>query len=209
MYVKIFALDGFDERLGHSVRLRRSYRREARHETNRLGERDGLVSEITPTVVRKPFDGRRGFLLAKASLDALEHEITDHLAREATGRCYPRDHSAITSVERKGDTNDRTVPARNLEAIRGPSEAESERDDLTIVGTTWRLTRVALQQEPILRHQAVNAFVVQPRTSCAFTLSIEQCPDPTVATCRPLIRQCSNGRRACRRPSSQRTLVGQ
>ena len=89
MNVSLIPFERFDERLGHAVRLRRSHRREAGNEADRLGEGDGVVGAVTATVIREPFDGMRRLLIVKASLDALEHEIADHLAGDAAGRSDP------------------------------------------------------------------------------------------------------------------------
>ena len=194
MNVNIISLERFDERLGHAVRLRRSYGRKARYEADRLGEGDGVVSPVTTAVIREPLDGMRGLLIVKASLDALEQQVTDHLAGDAAGGSDPGHHLAITGVEGKGDTNALSVPAGDLEAIRGPAQVRADRDDLTVVCSTWRLSGVALQQKSVLRHQAINAFVVEPGKPGALTLSIEQCPDPAIPVRRPIIRQRSNGR---------------
>jgi hypothetical protein len=135
----------------------------------------------------------RGLLSVKTSLDALEHQVTEHLAGDVTGRGDSGHHLPIVGIEREGGADALTVPAGDLEAILGPSEVRADRDDLAIVSTPWRLGGVALQQESGLRHQSVNAFVVQPGEPCALTLSIEQCPDPTITARRPIIRQRSDG----------------
>jgi len=75
MNVNIISLERFDERLGHAVQLRRSHRREAGNEADRLGEGDGVVGAVTATVIREPLHRMRGLLIVKTSLDALEHEI--------------------------------------------------------------------------------------------------------------------------------------
>jgi len=173
MNVNIITLERFDERLGHAVRLRRSYGREAGNETDRLGEGDGLVSAVTATVIREPLHRMRGLLIVKTSLDALEHQVTDHLAGDAAGGGVPGHHLAIAGIEGKGDTNAMSVPAGDLDAIRGPSQVGSDRDDLTVVCSSRRLAGVALQQKSVLRHQPVNAFMVEPGKPGALTLSIE------------------------------------
>ena len=162
MSVNIVPLERFDERLGHTVGLWRSYRRKARNETNRLGEGDGVESPVTAAVIREPLHRMRGLLIVKAPLDALEHQIADHLAGDSTGSGHPGHHLAIAGIECKGDTNALFVPAGDLEAIRGPAQVRADRDDLTVVRSAWRLSGIALQQEAVLRHQAINAFVVQP-----------------------------------------------
>jgi hypothetical protein len=194
MNVNIITLERCDERLGHTVRLRRSYGRKARHEADRLREGDGVVGAVTATVIREPLHRMRGLLIVKASLDALEHEIADHLAGDTAGCGVPGHHLAIASVECEGDTNALAVPAGDLEAIRGPAQVRADRDDLPVVGSSRRLSGIALQQKAILRHQAVNAFVVEPGKSCALTLSVKQRPDPTIPVRRPIIRQRSDGR---------------
>jgi hypothetical protein len=131
------------------------------------------VDAVTAVVVRESFDGVRCLLVAKTQLYALEHQIADHLARDTAGRGGPGHDLAIAGVECKRDTNALTVPAGDLDAVRCPSQVRSDRDDLAIVGTSWRLARVALQQEAVLRHQSVNAFVAQPRKPCVLTLLIE------------------------------------
>lgn len=152
------------------------------------------MGAVTVAVIREPFDGMRGFLLAEASLNALEHQIADHLPGDSTGGRCPGHHLAITGVERKSDTNVLAVPAGDLEAVRCPSQVRTDRDDLTVVRSSRRLAGVALQQKSVLRYQAVNAFVVPSGKSGAVTLSIERRPDPAVTVSRPIIRQRSDGR---------------
>jgi hypothetical protein len=53
MDVNIITLERLDERLGHHVRLRRSHRRKARYETDRLGEGDGFMGAVTAAVIRE------------------------------------------------------------------------------------------------------------------------------------------------------------
>ena len=159
-----------------------------------LGEGDGVVSPVTAAVFRELLHRMRRLLIVKTPLDALEHQITDHLAGDAVGGRHPGHHLTIAGIECKGDTNALSVPAGDLEAVGRPAQVRADRDDLTVVRSAWRLSGIALQQEAVLRHQAVNAFVVQPGKSRVFTLPIEQCPDPAIPVGRPVIRQRSNRR---------------
>ncbi len=86
MNVKIITLERFNERLGHAVRPRQSHGREARHEADRLGERDGRVGAVAASVIREPFDRIQGLLIVKACLDALEHQIADWSCPHQTGQ---------------------------------------------------------------------------------------------------------------------------
>jgi hypothetical protein len=105
MYVNIISLERFDEGLCHPIRLWRPDRREARYKADRLGEGDCLVSAVSAAVVREPFDRMRQDAIGKSTLHTLEHQISDHLAGDATGGGDLGHHLAITGVEREGDAN--------------------------------------------------------------------------------------------------------
>ncbi len=147
------------------------------------------MSAIAATVVREPFDRMRQSAIGKSPLNTLEHQISDHLAGDVAGRRDPRHHLPIAGIERKGDANALAVPAGDLKAVRRPTQVRTDRNDLSIVSAAWRFASVALQQRSVLRHQSIDAFVVQPSLSDLFTLSIEQCPDPSIPVCRSIIRQ--------------------
>ena len=142
MKLNIIPLERFDERLGHAIRLRRSYRRKAWCEVDRLCEGVGLVGAVTAGVIRDPLDRVRSFLLAKESICALEHQIADHLPGDSTGGSNSGHHLAITGVVCEGDTIALTVPAGDLEAVRCPAQVRADRDDLTVVCSTWRLSEI-------------------------------------------------------------------
>jgi hypothetical protein len=143
MNVNIISLKRFDEGLGHPIRLLRSHRREARDETDRLGKRDRVVSAVTAAVIREPFDRMRQSAIGKSTLNAFEHQISDHLAGDAAGRRDPRHHIPIAGIESEGDANAPAVPAGDLKAVRRPRQARTDRDDLTILSASRRLAGVA------------------------------------------------------------------
>ena len=86
----------------------------------------------------------RGLLISKTSLAALEHQITDHLARDTADGSGLGHHFTITGIEYEGGTNALTFPAGDLEAIRRPAQVRADGDDLTVVCSARRLTRLAL-----------------------------------------------------------------
>jgi len=94
--------------------------------------------------ILQPLDRLRRDAVSKALLNGLEHQVSDHLAADAAGAGTPGDDFSITGIQRKSDAYDLAVPTGDLEAIRGPSQIGSDRDDLAIVSTTWRLPRVSL-----------------------------------------------------------------
>jgi hypothetical protein len=70
-----------------------------------------------------------------------------HLAADITGCGTPSPGLVVAGVQGKGDTDDLTIPASDLGAGRGPSEVRSNRDDLSFVHSSWKLSGVALQQQ--------------------------------------------------------------
>ena len=144
--VNIISLERSDEGLGHPVRLRRAYRREARDEADRLGKLDRLVSAVTAVVVREPFDLMRQSAIGKSTLNAFEHQISDHLAGDAAGRGDPRHDLPIAGIELKGDADALAVPAGDLKAVGRPTQVRTDRNDLTIMSASWRLTGLAQQK---------------------------------------------------------------
>src|ERR1700728_732931 len=78
--IHVISLEGLDERFGHAVRLRTAHRREARHQAQSLGELDRLMGTIAAPVIREPLNGLRRAVRSEALLNALEHQVADHLA---------------------------------------------------------------------------------------------------------------------------------
>ncbi len=90
-----------------------------------MSERDRLVSTIAAAVIRESFDRMRHNTIGKSPLNALEHQISDHLAGDAAGHRNPRHHLSITGIEGEGDADALAVPAGDFEAVRGPSEVRA------------------------------------------------------------------------------------
>src|ERR1700760_3429890 len=146
MGIHVIALEGFHERLRHTVRLWAADRRKARNQAQANSKLDRLKGSVAAPIVREPLDRVRRFGSSKAPLYTPEHKIADHLATVAAGARTPGHDLPITGVERKGNTHDLTVPAGDFEAIRSPSQVRSDRDDLAVVSSSWWLSGVSLQQ---------------------------------------------------------------
>ncbi len=82
-----------------------------------------------------------GLLIVEAPLNALEHQITDHLAGDAVGGRDPGHHLTITGVGCKGQTNVLSVPAGDLEAVGRLAQVRADRVDLTVMRSAWRVFR--------------------------------------------------------------------
>src|SRR5476649_1201920 len=118
--IHVISLEGFNERFGHAIRLRTSHRCKAWHEAESGRKLDRLMRPIAAAVVREPLHWMRYNCGPKALLDALEHQIPDHLTGDAAGAGTPGHDLSIAGVEREGHTYYLAVPACDLEAIGGP-----------------------------------------------------------------------------------------
>src|SRR5471030_1397312 len=113
--IHVISLEGFNERFGHAVRLRAAHRSKAWHEAESGRKVDRLMRPIAAAVVREPLNRMRHSSGPKALLDALEHQITDHLSGDAAGARAPSHELSIAGVERKGYSHHLAIPAGDLE----------------------------------------------------------------------------------------------
>src|SRR5476649_1453934 len=92
--IHVISLEGFDERFGHPVRLGTAHRRKAWHEAESGRKVDRFMRPIAAAVVREPLDRMRHSSGPEALLDALEHQIADHLTGNAAGTGTPGDRKS-------------------------------------------------------------------------------------------------------------------
>src|SRR5215472_13138826 len=143
----IIALEGFNERLGHTVALRAFDRREARHQIERQGDLDGPMGSEDRSVVGEPLHAMRRADRTKALLDAVDHHVADHLAGDAGRRGNPADDLAVVAIEGEGNAHDLAIPAGELQAIRAPADVRAQRGDLAVVIAATAVSGVASQQQ--------------------------------------------------------------
>lgn len=140
--VHVVALERFDEGLGHTVRLRAPDRREARYETEADGKVDRIVGAVAAAVIGQPLDGLQDALRAEAPLDAFDHQVAEHLAADAVGRCAPSHDFPVTGIEGERDSHRLAVPAGDLEAVRRPTQVGADRDDSAVVDASYERRRL-------------------------------------------------------------------
>lgn len=159
------ALEGFDEGLGHTVRLRAAHRRGARFHADVAEQGRGVPSNEAGAVVGKPFDGLGQHVdAAKAVLDSRDHEVLHVLALDALGGGDMGDCVTVAAVEGEGDPDLLLVVAADLEAVGAPSDVRAFDGDLTVMATLLGRSGVAHQQQIVHLHDSVNALGIGPRT---------------------------------------------
>src|SRR5450631_1637139 len=186
--VHVIPLEGFDERFGHSVGLRTAHWCEARHQAQSYGKLYRLMGTIAATVVREPLNGMRK-ARSKAPLNALEHQVADHLTADAAGTRTPGHHFAVAGIQREGHPHHLAIPAGDFKAVRGPAQVRPDRDDFAVMSSSRRFAGITLQKHAVLRHQAVDALMVESREACFKPFAVHQRRNPAVAVSRPLIDQ--------------------
>jgi hypothetical protein len=105
----VVALEGLHERLGDAIAFRAFDRREAGFEVQCDRDVERLGGRIDRAVVCEPLDRMGCTNRPEAAPDALDHEVTDHLAGDACGGSAPADDLAIMAVECEGDAHDLAV----------------------------------------------------------------------------------------------------
>jgi Resolvase, N terminal domain/Homeodomain-like domain len=136
--IHVIPFKGFDECFRHAIGLRAAHRCEARNQAQADREVDRSMGAVTTAVIGEPLDRVRQARGAKPPLDALEHQIPDHLSADAAGARTPGHDLSIAGIQRKGHADHLTVPACDLEAVRGPAQVRPDRND-----QAWGVSLVA------------------------------------------------------------------
>jgi hypothetical protein len=115
MVVDVVSLEGFDERFGHAAGLRAAHRSKAWHQPQAVCKVDRFASAVTAGIVREPLHAMRKSSRSEAPLDALQHQIADHLHGDAASTGVPSHDLPITGFQREGDPDDLAVPTSDLD----------------------------------------------------------------------------------------------
>jgi hypothetical protein len=113
----------------------------------------------------------------EAALDALNHQIADHLAGYPRRCDDPADDFTIMAVQHESDANNLAVPADELQAVGTP--AVSDRG-VTTLPSCQPTPGVAGKQEVVFLHQLIDAFGIDWRAAAASPLALYERGDPTI-----------------------------
>ena len=114
---------------------------------------------VAAAVVREPLDRMRERMLAKATLNALHHQIADHLAADPAGAGAPGNSLTVAGIEDKGGTNHLAVLEGDLKTVRGPAKVRPDRNNLAVVSTARRISHGLIAQRSeseIIQHQQIG-----------------------------------------------------
>lgn len=123
-------------------------------------------------------------------LDGGDHEIADVLGRDAAGGGDVPHGFTITAVEREGDADLFAVVASDLQRVRAPAGIASVNRDATVVPAFLALAAMALKEQPMRFHHAIDALGIGRCASRARRLAAQQGMHPPI----PVGRQIGDER---------------
>ncbi len=190
----VVALERFDKRFGHAVGFRASNRRKSRHETKPKCEVNCFSSDVATAVVAKAFDSMRRTVRTEAFFDCDQQHITDHLTAKALRACSPCNDLAIARILKESDAHNLAIPACDFQTVRAPARVRSQRSHNPIVSSPFAKSRIPLEKQAGVQHDAVNAFVIDSRFPNRSEFPVEQSRYAPVAVGRALINKRPNHR---------------
>jgi hypothetical protein len=104
------------------------------------------------------------------------------------GEAVPGERLAVVTVDREGDREDFTTPARDQKDIGAPALVRGRLDDPAQVGPTVAPMRPRRQHQPVQLHDAPNALAVVARPEGP----VHHRPDAAIAIGRPAVRHRSD-----------------
>ena len=183
----IVPLEGVYEPLGHPVALRALDRRRARQQAHAGREHPRFMRRVGGAVVAEPLDPVREMIhQAEPGLDALRHQVTNHLSRDSRRRGDVADDLAIVAVHAERYPNPLAVPAADLEHVGAPPHVAGQRDDQSVV-RPHRPSRMLGKQKIVPLHDPVHPLAVHPRTAQLEQAAVQQRRDPRIPVRRATI----------------------
>ncbi len=131
----IVPFQGFDEGLGHAIALRAANRGEEQLDAEGRGHFCRLPGDIGAAIIREPFQPVRDLEGLEAAFDSGDHQITDHLARDAgIGDSRPGDDLAIAGVDDENDPHHLSIAGMDLQMIGAPTDIGAQGNHNAVVG---------------------------------------------------------------------------
>lgn len=144
----VVALEGSDERLGHSIALWAFDGSGSRNQTDVAREAASIVRGVAAAVIGQPFDcARHAVHLAEAVLDGGDHEVAHVLGGDTAGCRDVAHRFPITAIEREGDAHLFTVVAADLEPVGAPPGVAGVDSDPAVVPAFLTAAAVPLEEQ--------------------------------------------------------------
>jgi len=97
-------------------------------------------------------------------------------------------------IDQERQTDDVSVPAGKLKAIRASTQVRVYHYDFAVVGPLWPVKAGSLQQQVVALHNPVDALVIDPSDTLRPQLTVRNSCDPAISIGWALCHQCLNAR---------------
>src|SRR5690606_22220259 len=159
--VHVITFKRFYKSLCHAIALWAADRRCTNNEAQIFSKFSRLFFNVATAVICQPLEWLRYARRAsKSILQAFHQQILDHLAVDAASGRHISHNFPITTIQTKGHADNFFVPAPDLKSIRAPAHIRLQCDDLAIMTALINTSRVPWQQQFVLLHDSVHAFVI-------------------------------------------------
>ena len=208
----VVAFEGFNKALGHPIALGALHRSRDWFKSQGSGKGPSIARDVARPVVREPlhFVGR-SLTSAEPIFNSLHHQISNKIRVDPFGRRHPAHDLSVAAVQGKRDTNLFTVITPNFKAVRTPTDvAVIDRDRALMLSRVHRPAAVAIEQQVMVSHYAINPFGADAVNSVVDTLMAQDAPNTSIPIGAEILNHCtdiSKQRRVVRlgrRPSSVR-----
>ena len=190
----VVAFEGFNKAFGHPIALGALHR--SRDWFKPQGPSKGTRSacDVTRPIIRKPlhFVGC-SLTSAKPIFNSLHHQISNKISVDLLGRSHLTHDFSVTAVQGKRDANFFTVITPNFKAVRTPTDvALVNRDRALMLSRVHRPAAVAIEQQVMVSHYAINPFGADAVNSVVDTLMAQDAPDTSIPIGAEILNHCTD-----------------
>lgn len=108
-------------------------------------------------------------------LDGGDHQVLHIFGGDAASRRHMPHRFAVTAVEREGDAHLLAIVAGDLQPVGAPAGVALVDRDPTIVTSFFPLLTVALEEQPVHLHDAVDTLCIGRCAPGRLGLTAQQC----------------------------------
>lgn len=130
---------------------------------------------------------------AKPIFNSLHHQISNKISVNPFGRSHPAHDFSVTAVQGKRDANLFTVITPNFKAVRAPTDvALIDRDRALMLSRVHRPAAVAIEQQVMVSHYAINPFGADAVNSVVDTLMAQDAPNTSIPIGAEIFNHCTD-----------------
>lgn len=178
----IVAFEGFDEGLGHAVALRATDWGKEQGQPKGSGGLSRLAGDIGTAIIGEPFHPVARSGAPEAALDRCDHQVAHHLGGDTgIGNGEPNNDFAVAGIDDKENPDHLAIAGTDLQMVRAPAYVGAQGHHDAVMSSPGTLSRVALQGQVMLAHDAQHPLGVDDRLALEPAFPVDQRGDPAIA----------------------------